>query len=192
MVAISWPAASSGAGWSRWTFPGEGGWIARPASGGASPQDVRVSPDGRVFYVADLDLNGVWLIDARRVPEDRLRPHRGRGPRPVPKQGLSLPVRVQSRERARSRSSPRDPQGGLTRGTSPAAAAPTWAGSPPTARSVVARVATTASCTRSTPRPADCSTDCGRHRTAWRVGFPPARGVLTWTHRRLQVAISRC
>ena len=33
---------------------------------GASPQDVRVSPDGRVFYVADLDLNGVWLIDARR------------------------------------------------------------------------------------------------------------------------------
>jgi YVTN family beta-propeller protein len=33
---------------------------------GASPQDVRISPDGKVFYVADLDLNGVWLIDAHR------------------------------------------------------------------------------------------------------------------------------
>lgn len=33
---------------------------------GASPQDVRISPDGNVFYVADLDLNGVWLIDAHR------------------------------------------------------------------------------------------------------------------------------
>jgi YVTN family beta-propeller protein len=32
---------------------------------GASPQDVRLSPDGRIFYVADLHLNGVWLIDAR-------------------------------------------------------------------------------------------------------------------------------
>ena len=31
---------------------------------GASPQDVRLSPDGRIFYAADLHLNGVWLIDA--------------------------------------------------------------------------------------------------------------------------------
>lgn len=29
----------------------------------ASPQDVRVSPDGRVFYVADRYKAGVWLID---------------------------------------------------------------------------------------------------------------------------------
>jgi len=32
---------------------------------GASPQDVRISPDGRIFYVADLDLNGVWMVDVR-------------------------------------------------------------------------------------------------------------------------------
>jgi YVTN family beta-propeller protein len=32
---------------------------------GASPQDVRISPDGRIFYAADLHLNGVWLINAR-------------------------------------------------------------------------------------------------------------------------------
>ncbi len=30
----------------------------------ASPQDVKLSPDGRVFYVADLTYGGVWLIDA--------------------------------------------------------------------------------------------------------------------------------
>jgi YVTN family beta-propeller protein len=29
------------------------------------PQDIRLSPDGRTFYVADMMLNGVFLIDAR-------------------------------------------------------------------------------------------------------------------------------
>ncbi len=33
---------------------------------GASPQDVKLSPDGRVFYVADLIYGGVWKIDASR------------------------------------------------------------------------------------------------------------------------------
>jgi YVTN family beta-propeller protein len=31
---------------------------------GAMPQDVKLSPDGRTFYVADMANNGVWLIDA--------------------------------------------------------------------------------------------------------------------------------
>ena len=30
------------------------------------PQDVKLSPDGRIFYVADMHANGVWEIDARR------------------------------------------------------------------------------------------------------------------------------
>jgi YVTN family beta-propeller protein len=30
---------------------------------GAAPQDVKLSPDGRLFYVADMNANGVWLID---------------------------------------------------------------------------------------------------------------------------------
>jgi len=30
---------------------------------GAAPQDVKLSPDGKVFYVADLTSNGVWLVD---------------------------------------------------------------------------------------------------------------------------------
>jgi DNA-binding beta-propeller fold protein YncE len=34
---------------------------------GAMPQDVRLSPDGRTFYVADMASNGVWEIDAHRM-----------------------------------------------------------------------------------------------------------------------------
>jgi YVTN family beta-propeller protein len=30
---------------------------------GASPQDVKLSPDGRVFYIADLNYGGVWEVD---------------------------------------------------------------------------------------------------------------------------------
>lgn len=33
---------------------------------GGMPQDVKLSPDGRVFYVADMAAGGTWLIDARR------------------------------------------------------------------------------------------------------------------------------
>jgi DNA-binding beta-propeller fold protein YncE len=34
-------------------------------SGHAMPQDVKLSPDGRVFYVADNTANGVWIVSAR-------------------------------------------------------------------------------------------------------------------------------
>jgi len=33
--------------------------------GHAMPQDVKLSPDGRVFYVADNIANGVWIVSAR-------------------------------------------------------------------------------------------------------------------------------
>jgi YVTN family beta-propeller protein len=33
---------------------------------GSMPQDVKLSPDGRIFYVADMASGGVWLIDAHR------------------------------------------------------------------------------------------------------------------------------
>ncbi len=36
-----------------------------PLRAGAMPQDVKLAPDGRVFYVADQASNGVWLISAR-------------------------------------------------------------------------------------------------------------------------------
>ena len=45
-----------------------------PLRPGAMPQDVKLSPDGRVFYVADMMSNGVWLIDARTWRVLRLQP----------------------------------------------------------------------------------------------------------------------
>jgi DNA-binding beta-propeller fold protein YncE len=33
-------------------------------AGRSMPQDVRISPDGSTFYVADMMANGVWIIDA--------------------------------------------------------------------------------------------------------------------------------
>ena len=33
---------------------------------GAMPQDVRISPDGRTFYSADMQSHGVWVIDGER------------------------------------------------------------------------------------------------------------------------------
>jgi DNA-binding beta-propeller fold protein YncE len=45
---------------------------------GAMPQDVKLSPDGRTFYVADMATNGVWLIDAASMKLIRFQPT-GRG-----------------------------------------------------------------------------------------------------------------
>jgi YVTN family beta-propeller protein len=35
-----------------------------PLHSGGMPQDVKLSPDGKVFYVADMMVNGVWIVDA--------------------------------------------------------------------------------------------------------------------------------
>jgi len=37
----------------------------KPAKG-SKPQDIRVSPDGGIFYVADLEAGGVFLVDGER------------------------------------------------------------------------------------------------------------------------------
>ncbi|HEY9227687.1 MAG TPA: YncE family protein [Gemmatimonadaceae bacterium] len=37
--------------------------LGRGPAGESMPQDIRSSPDGRVFYVADMVADGVWLID---------------------------------------------------------------------------------------------------------------------------------
>jgi DNA-binding beta-propeller fold protein YncE len=36
----------------------------------AMPQDVKLSPDGRTFYVADMAAGGVWLIGARHMVKE--------------------------------------------------------------------------------------------------------------------------
>ncbi len=38
-----------------------------PLQSGAMPQDVKLSPDGRTFYVADMMHGGVWMIAARSM-----------------------------------------------------------------------------------------------------------------------------
>jgi YVTN family beta-propeller protein len=38
-----------------------------PLATGAMPQDVKLSPDGRTFYIADMALGGVWLIRVRTL-----------------------------------------------------------------------------------------------------------------------------
>jgi DNA-binding beta-propeller fold protein YncE len=45
-----------------------------PLRAGAMPQDVKLSPDGGTFYVADMASDGVWLIDARRLRRERFQP----------------------------------------------------------------------------------------------------------------------
>jgi DNA-binding beta-propeller fold protein YncE len=45
---------------------------------GAAPQDVKLSPDGRVFYVADMNVGGVWLVDGATLQVLRFMPT-GRG-----------------------------------------------------------------------------------------------------------------
>jgi YVTN family beta-propeller protein len=42
------------------------GLLDLPDGSGGIPQDVRISPDGKVFYVADLAAGGVWKIDGER------------------------------------------------------------------------------------------------------------------------------
>ena len=37
--------------------------------GGAMPQDIRISPDGKVFYVADMMADGVFLVDGERFAQ---------------------------------------------------------------------------------------------------------------------------
>jgi len=38
---------------------------------GAMPQDVKLSPDGRTFYVADMASGGVWLFNAHTMRKER-------------------------------------------------------------------------------------------------------------------------
>jgi YVTN family beta-propeller protein len=41
---------------------------------GAAPQDVKLSPDGKIFYVADMNSGGVWLVDGTNLRVLRFMP----------------------------------------------------------------------------------------------------------------------
>jgi YVTN family beta-propeller protein len=42
------------------------GTLTLPDGGSGMPQDVKLSPDGKVFYVADMHAGGLWKIDGQR------------------------------------------------------------------------------------------------------------------------------
>jgi YVTN family beta-propeller protein len=52
------------------------GYLSLPS--GSMPQDVKLSPDGAVFYVADMMHNGVWLVDGNHFRTIGFR-HTGKG-----------------------------------------------------------------------------------------------------------------
>ncbi|MFI6651554.1 YncE family protein [Streptomyces sp. NPDC050529] len=41
---------------------------------GAMPQDVKLSPDGSTFYIADMMANGMWVLDGEKFTEPKLLP----------------------------------------------------------------------------------------------------------------------
>lgn len=41
---------------------------------GAMPQDVKLSPDGRTFYIADMMAHGMWVLDAEKFTAPKLLP----------------------------------------------------------------------------------------------------------------------
>ncbi|WP_367320689.1 YncE family protein [Streptomyces sp. HUAS ZL42] len=41
---------------------------------GAMPQDVKISPDGKRFYIADMTADGVWVLDGDRFTKPALLP----------------------------------------------------------------------------------------------------------------------
>ncbi|MFF2325488.1 MULTISPECIES: hypothetical protein [unclassified Streptomyces] len=41
---------------------------------GAMPQDVKLSPDGSTFYIADMVANGVWVLDGKKFTTPKLMP----------------------------------------------------------------------------------------------------------------------
>ena len=67
------------------------------------PQDVKLSPDGSVFYVADMMPNGVWEIDGRPLEGDRLPPDRHGRARPLPEPRREATSTSRTAARARSR-----------------------------------------------------------------------------------------
>ncbi|MEV6393240.1 YncE family protein [Streptomyces sp. NPDC051907] len=41
---------------------------------GAMPQDVKISPDGKTFYIADMMAHGVWVLDGAKFTAPKLLP----------------------------------------------------------------------------------------------------------------------
>ena len=81
---------------------------ARSARREGMPQDVRISPDGKRFYVADMMADGVHVVDGATF-NSRLHPRRHRHARPVPEPRRQEALRRQPRHRNESTASRNGP-----------------------------------------------------------------------------------
>lgn len=139
---------------------------------GAMPQDVKLSPDGSTFYIADMMAHGMWVLDGKAFTTPELLPT-GKGAHGLYVSRDSREMYISNRGEDPCRSSTSPGTSSPRSGTSPAAAAPTWAGSRPTARCSGSPGATTPRCTPSTRRAARSSP--GSRSAAGRTGWPSTR-----------------
>jgi len=160
--------------------------------GGSMPQDVKLSPDGKSFYVADKATGGVHVLDARSLaPRRFIRTGSDAHGLSVSRDSRSLYVSnrgvgtVSVISFAAQRVSPR--------GASRVVAAPTWAASRPTGRCCGWPGATTARSTRLTPGPAGSwpGFPWDSVRTAWR-SFPSRAATPSGTPASFADRSARC
>src|SRR4029079_10432869 len=67
------------------------GTLDLPDGGRGMPQDVKLSPNGKVFYVADMHANGLWKIDGRRFRVIGFLPTGAGGAGPYPSRDSEYP-----------------------------------------------------------------------------------------------------
>jgi len=145
-------------------------------SRGGMPQDIRISADGTIFYVADMKVGGVFLIDSDSFKEiGFIKTGVGAHGLYPSRDGTKLYVANRERHasvarrgvRAAYRSSISLAEGFLTPGRSPVAAAPIWATSASTAKRSGFRVVTIMLSMRWTQRQGQCERSrLARSRTA--------------------------
>ena len=156
-----------------------------PAAALGMPQDVKLSPDGRVFYVADMV--GERRLGRRRaqLPGHSASCHTGRGAHGLYPSRDARYLYVSNRgEGSISVISFATRKVVHDLAASRAAAAPTWAASRPTARCCGCRAATTASSTRSRRRDGQAArAHPGRRGPARPLRLAAARPLLARPHR---------
>ena len=110
--------------------------------GNAKPQDVKVDPTGKTFYVADMIRGGVYVVDGASFAVTGFIPTGAGAHGLYVSRDSKTHVRDEPRRRqrvaARLRDEPR-----RANVADPAADRPTWAASPPTAATCGSRAATT-------------------------------------------------
>lgn len=128
----------------------------RPDKMQPMPQDVKLSPDGKYYYIADMMSDGVWLLSARQFALKGFIPT-GKGAHGLYVTRNSRQLLITNRDEGSVSCWISRPGRWSSNGGSRAEAAQTCAVSHPTAQSCGSRAATTASSTPSDSRPANSS-----------------------------------